>query len=418
MQALIAMRRTTVIRLLVTILTIPTLLALGAPTAMASPPPNDDFDQATVVSALPFTNELDTTEASSALDDPTDCFGVSGEKSVWYVYTPSHDLKVQVDTYGSEYETYITAYTGVRGSLSFVPPCSASSGGLLYSRLFVSLTEGVTYYIEISGGAPAGGQFRFNVHDISQPAVNDDITNAVPVGTFPFTDGSNTIAATRDLQDPVCADYQGQTVWYSFTPDTTMRVYATSLHSIYENALSVYSSPTASPLVLKEVACSPGFPEVYFDAKAGMTYFLMVSALAPVGEESPLAQGGFLNLLVQEAFRITEFTVDPKATVNGDSTVTLTGTVACNHLLGAVQISGSMAQRGVEGSFDILGVRCGESTARWSATVASPTTKRFVPGVAEVKARAFGFHYGLPLIRESPDQVTRRVPVTLGPPSQ
>ena len=197
---------------------------------------------------------------------------------------------------------------------------------------------------------PAGAEFRFNVHDISQPAVNDNITNAVPVGTFPFTDGSNTITATKDPQDPVCADYQGQTVWYSFTPDTTMRVYATSWHSIYANALSVYSSPTASPLVLKEVACSPGFPEVYFDAKAGMTYFFMVSAHSPVGEGSPLDQGGFLNLLVQEAFRITEFTVDPKATVNGDSTVTLTGTVACNHLLGGVQISGSMAQRGVEGS--------------------------------------------------------------------
>jgi hypothetical protein len=389
---------------------------------MASPPPNDDFDQATVVSALPFTNEMDTTEASSASDDPTDCGGMGGEKSVWYVFTPSHDLMVQADTYGSEYETFITAYTGVRGSLSFVPPCSRPAGGLLYNRLFVSLTEGVTYYFEIFGspGAPAGGQLRFNVHDSSQPAVNDNITNAVPVGTFPFTDGSNTVAATRDPQDPVCADYQGGTVWYSFTPDTTMRVYATSQHSIYGNALSVYSSPTASSLVLKEVACSPAFPQVYFVAKAGMTYFLMVSALSPVGEGGPLDQGGFLNLLVQEAFRITEFTVDPKATVNGDSgTVTLTGTVACNHLLGYVEISGSMAQRGVEGSFDIPGgLRCRESTAHWSATVASPTTKRFVPGVAEVKARAFGFHGGLPMIMESPDQVTRRVPVTLEPPSQ
>jgi hypothetical protein len=29
--------------------------------------------------------------------------------------------------------------------------------------------------------------------------------------------------------------------------------------------------------------------------------------------------------------------------------------------------------------------------AHWSATVASLTTKRFVPGVAQVTARAFGF---------------------------
>jgi hypothetical protein len=393
---------------------------------MASPPPNDDFDQATVVSSLPFTNELDTTDASQASDDPSDCGVAGGQKSVWYVFTPSHDLKVQADTYGSDYETSITAYTGVRGSLSFVPACSGKAGGLLYNQLVVSLREGVTYYFEIfvfSGAeAPAGGgqKLRFNVHDISQPAVNDNITNAVPVGTFPFTDGSNTIAATRDPQDPVCANYQGQTVWYSFTPDTSMRVYATSMHSAYGNAISVYSSPTASPLVLKEVACSPGFPQVYFDAKAGTTYFLMISALSPAGEGGPLDQGGFLNLLVQEAFRITEFTVDPKATVNEDSgTVTLTGTVACNHQLGYVEISGSVAQRGVEVSFDIPGgLRCPKSTIHWSATVASPTTKRFVPGTADVKARAFGFHGGLPMIRESSDQVTKRVPVTLEPPSQ
>jgi hypothetical protein len=91
---------------------------------MASPPPNDDFDQATIVSALPYTNELDTTDASPASDDPKDC-GYGGDpKSVWYVFTPSHDLMVQADTYGSDYETAITAYTGVRGSLSFVPACS------------------------------------------------------------------------------------------------------------------------------------------------------------------------------------------------------------------------------------------------------------------------------------------------------
>jgi hypothetical protein len=199
-----------------------------------------------------------------------------------------------------------------------------------------------------------------------------------------------------------------------------MRVYATSLHSIYGNALSVYSSPTASPLVLKEVACSGYGSEVYFDAKAGTKYFLMVAATRPAGTGSPLEEGGFLNLLVQEAFRITEFTVDPKATVNEDSgTVTLTGTVACNHQLGYVEISGSLAQRGVEGSFGIpgFGLRCGTSTTHWSETLASPTTKRFVPGVAEVKARAFGVHGGLPFNRENSDQVTMRVPVTLEPPS-
>jgi hypothetical protein len=384
---------------------------------MASPPPNDDFDQATVVSALPFTNELDTTDATPALDDPTDCFGLGGSSSVWYVFTPSHDLKVQADTYGSDYDTLLAVYTGVRGSLSFVPPCSPS-GGLIYDRLVLSLSEGVTYYFEVFAGS---GHLRFNVRDYSQAAVNDDITNAVPIETLPFTDGSNTAAATRDPQDPVCADHQGGTVWYSFTPDTDVRVYATSQHSHYSNSLAVYSSPTASPLVLNEVDCLGNFPQVSFDAKAGKTYFLMVSALDPAGGGgSPLDEGGFLNLLVQEAFRITEFTVDPKATVYEDSgTVTITGTVACNHPLGFVEfISGSVAQRGVEGSLEAGGLPCprGESRVPWSATVASLTTKRFVPGIAQVTVQATGFFGGGSFYNV--DQVTRHVAVTLEPPSQ
>ena len=401
------MRRPTAMRLLVTILTIPLLLAVGAPTAIASPPANDDFDQATVVSALPFTNDLDTTGASQALDDPTDCYGVGGSSSVWYVFTPSHDLMVQTDTYGSDYDTFLAVYTGVRGTLSNIG-CNADGGLLFSSRLFLRLSEGVTYYFEVFGDF---GQLRFSVRDFVQPAANDNITNAVPIESFPFTDGSNTGAATRDPKDPVCAGHQGGTVWYSFTPDSNERVYATSQHSIYSNSLSVYSSSTASPLVLKEVACSAYFPQLSFDAKAGTTYFFMVS---------DLEGATFLNLLVQEAFRITEFTVDPKATIHEDSgTATIAGTVACNYQLGFVSISGSVAQRSVEGSFEVPGgLRCprGKSTARWSATVTSLTTKRFVPGVAQVTAQAAGFLGGGSFF--SPDQVTRRAAVILEPPSQ
>jgi hypothetical protein len=70
-------------RLLATFLAIPTFLALGARTATASPPPNDDFDQATVVSALPFTNEVDTTGASQASDDPTETCGGWAARSLF-----------------------------------------------------------------------------------------------------------------------------------------------------------------------------------------------------------------------------------------------------------------------------------------------------------------------------------------------
>src|SRR2546423_1414216 len=60
------------------------MLASAVPgAAWASVPPlNDDFDSATVVTTLPFTDNLDTSGATSAADDRGDCGGTSA--SVWY----------------------------------------------------------------------------------------------------------------------------------------------------------------------------------------------------------------------------------------------------------------------------------------------------------------------------------------------
>jgi hypothetical protein len=43
---------------------------LHAAPALAAAPPNDDFDNATVVAALPFTDTEDVSEATRAPDDP------------------------------------------------------------------------------------------------------------------------------------------------------------------------------------------------------------------------------------------------------------------------------------------------------------------------------------------------------------
>lgn len=47
------------------------LAALVPGVAQASPPVNDDFDQARAITALPFAADVDFTEATRAADDPT-----------------------------------------------------------------------------------------------------------------------------------------------------------------------------------------------------------------------------------------------------------------------------------------------------------------------------------------------------------
>ena len=118
---------------------------LMTPPAFAAPPDNDDFDAATPIPALPFTDTVDTTDATTADDDP-DCFG--NGHSVWYEFTPSEDLTVGATTSGSNYDTTLSAYTGTRGSLDQVA-CNDDSDGL-QSRILFETTAGTTYWLMVA----------------------------------------------------------------------------------------------------------------------------------------------------------------------------------------------------------------------------------------------------------------------------
>ncbi len=81
------------------------LIATAASTAVAAPPANDDFDNATLVPGLPFSDAIDTTDATTAADDP-DCAGQG--PTVWYAFTPSEDTEVAANTFGSDYDTTLS----------------------------------------------------------------------------------------------------------------------------------------------------------------------------------------------------------------------------------------------------------------------------------------------------------------------
>ena len=53
--------------------------------------------------------------ASFADDPANDCIG---GHTVWYQFTPSEDIRVNANTFGSDYDTGIAVYTGTRGTLT------------------------------------------------------------------------------------------------------------------------------------------------------------------------------------------------------------------------------------------------------------------------------------------------------------
>jgi hypothetical protein len=119
-------------------------LVLAAPSpAVAAPPANDDFDNAVAFRAVPFEATEDTTEATVADDDPTCVAGSTN--TVWYSVTLAATTEIAVDTFGSDYDTVLSAWTGPRGALTQVA-CNDDSDSL-QSRIAFTAEAGVTYHL-------------------------------------------------------------------------------------------------------------------------------------------------------------------------------------------------------------------------------------------------------------------------------
>jgi parallel beta-helix repeat protein len=139
-------------------------LLLGIAVASAVPP-NDDITQATVITALPFADgPLDTTAATMAPDDP-DCAG--NGPTVWYVFTPARPVIMAANTFGSNYDTTLSVYTGSPGALTQIA-CNDDFGSL-QSAVSFEATTGTTYFLMVGSYASgSGGSVFLHVEGTTQ----------------------------------------------------------------------------------------------------------------------------------------------------------------------------------------------------------------------------------------------------------
>jgi hypothetical protein len=368
------------------------MAALVPLAAQTVAPANDDFDSATAVQAVPFGTTEVTSGATVAADDPF-CSGRSA--TVWFSFTPSQNVVIQANTFGSNYDTTLSVWTGNRGALNLVA-CNDDSQGTLQSRVSFSANAGVTYFFMASAfSSGPGGNLAFNISQLITPP-NDDFNNATAVTAIPFTTTEDTGNATVAADDPFCAG-RSATVWFSFTPTTDQRVEANTFGSNYDTTLSVW---TGSRGALNLVACnddSQGTVQsrVFFNATAGVTYFFMVSAF---GSDA----GGNLVFNVLQAPPALAISLDVAQFGSIDPTTgvaTINGAASCNRPT-FIDLSGRLKRNlgtSVISGFFFAFVSCNE-TGSWTATIVSPpslshgrSNPLFVPGKAEVTASAFAF---------------------------
>ena len=152
------------------------LSALGVSTsaALAAPPSNDTFPNATAA-AIGFSEQLDTTEATTDADDAqlnATCGAPATDASVWYVLQGT-DQGVVVDVLQSDYSAGVLVGVGSQGNLQTV---ACGPGAVAFFA-----AAGETYYVlaiddQFDGGGN-GGNLSISFNEVPPPPTLDITVN-------------------------------------------------------------------------------------------------------------------------------------------------------------------------------------------------------------------------------------------------
>jgi hypothetical protein len=218
---------------------------------------NDGCSGALAVASVPYSNTENTSAAAAASDDPAPpCGNGAKHRSVWYALTPSSNLQITADTFGSNYDTILSVYTGFCGSLAAVPGACNDNAVGLQSQVSFQASAGTTYYFMISATTTTGGTLVFNVSGVELPTATLSATS--------------TPTATRTpTQTATPTETQTPTQTATPTPTDTPTIVTTTTPT---------SMPPVSPNVTQTATGTPTPGQPTIDRSASILFMPLVVA--------------------------------------------------------------------------------------------------------------------------------------------
>jgi hypothetical protein len=199
---------------------------------------------------------------------------------VWFSHTPAVTWNVDVDTFGSSFDTVLSVHTGCPGTSANEIACNDDAGDDFQSQVTFVGTAGTTYLIRVAGWDDVElGPLVLNIAGVTGPP-NDMCAGATAVGEGSFT--GNTQNASTDgattCDDP--DDDSGKDVWHEHTPGTGGVLTIDTFGSLFDTVLSVHTGCPGTEA--NEVICNDdngGFfqSRVSFAVTAGMPYLIRIA---------------------------------------------------------------------------------------------------------------------------------------------
>jgi hypothetical protein len=169
------------------------LSAMFVTPALAAPPSNDTYAGRTVVGSIPYSDTVDTTEATTDADDAewnVPCGAPATDASVWYELTPETDGPLLVDSAGSDYPVGFTIVTGEPGSFELV----ACGPDAVAFEAFAGETYSIIAFDDQFDGGGNGGTLVVTIDVAPPPPVVD--VSVDPVAEFDAQTGVVTVTGT------------------------------------------------------------------------------------------------------------------------------------------------------------------------------------------------------------------------------
>ena len=295
--------------------------------------------------------------AEATLDGATTCGngGLGGQgPDVWFAWTPRCSGNCIIDTFGSSYDTILSAHSACpeEGDTHTIQ-CNDDAGGVLGNTSLVTFnyTPDTTYLLRVSGYSRAMGNFVLRLGDFQNTPTNDACSS--PKVVNPGTTAFKTCAATTDGptdDGPFLNDEDtGADLWFSYVSPINRRVALDTCGSSFDTVLQVFaqsSCPVSNTQAINAnddtTGCVGGIAgrgsRVYFMAQPGQPYLIRVGGFTSqlLGSDTG---DGVLNLTavcpcdanadglstIDDLFTYINqyFTNDPAADMNNSVNITI-----------------------------------------------------------------------------------------------
>jgi hypothetical protein len=182
------MKRLAMLGSIVSLLT----LTIATP-VLAAAPTNDLYPGRTVIAGLPFSDTVDTTEATTDADDAEAnviCEAPATDASVWYELTATADEFLVINVSASDYTAGVIVVTGSPGSFELV---TCGPDAVILPTL-VGETYAILAFDDQFDGGGNGGTLQISI-DAAPPPPEIDVT-VDPTGQFNAQTGSATVSGT------------------------------------------------------------------------------------------------------------------------------------------------------------------------------------------------------------------------------